>query len=167
MITFHNQPLSCPVRLENLSHRRERPLAPTPIEQWLRTGNCRSPCCVDAEGEVGVSSPGVGRCMLVCGVVGCKPGQCNMEDRCCPCSMTPLSTSLMEPKERQGRYSLGPVPSQELSERVEYNGELPWGLQLRLFPQGLLLKPFPWLGMAARQRRFKIRVFLPLGVLPS
>ena len=52
---------SCPVRSEDLSHRREQPLAPfsTPIERWLITGNCCSQCCVYADGEAGVSSPGV------------------------------------------------------------------------------------------------------------
>ena len=40
----------CSVRHGDLSHRLERPLAPssTPIEQWLITGNCRSTCCVYA-----------------------------------------------------------------------------------------------------------------------
>ena len=37
---------SCPVRSE-------------PIERWLVTGICCSPCCVHADGEAGVSSPGV------------------------------------------------------------------------------------------------------------
>ena len=32
-------------------------LAITPINRWLITGNCSSPCCVDAAGEAGVSSP--------------------------------------------------------------------------------------------------------------
>ena len=52
---------SCPVRSEDLSHRREQPLAPcsTPIERWLITGICCSPRCVHADGEDGVSSPDV------------------------------------------------------------------------------------------------------------
>ena len=33
--------------------------------------DCRSPCCVDAMGVAGVSSPGVVRGVLVCGVSGC------------------------------------------------------------------------------------------------
>ena len=36
-----------------------------------------------------MSSPGVVQCMLVCGVVGCKPGQCNMEDRLLPMQHDP------------------------------------------------------------------------------
>ena len=36
---------------------------------------------------------------------------------CCPCSVSSLSTSLMGPKERLSRYSLGPAPSQELPGR--------------------------------------------------
>ena len=52
---------SCPVRSEDLSHRREQPLVPcsTPIERWLIIGICCSPCCVYGDGEAGVSSPGV------------------------------------------------------------------------------------------------------------
>ena len=52
---------SCPVRSEDLFHRREQPLAPfsTPIERWLITGICCSPCCVHVDGESGVSFPGV------------------------------------------------------------------------------------------------------------
>ena len=34
----------------------------------------------------------------------------------CPCSTSPLSTSLMDPKEQQGHYSLAPTPPQELPE---------------------------------------------------
>ena len=49
-------------------HRRKQPLASssTPIKQWLITGNCCFPCCVDADGngEAGVSSPG---CRLLVG----------------------------------------------------------------------------------------------------
>ena len=36
---------------------------------------------------------------------------------CCPCSTSPLSTSLIDPKEQRNCYSLAPVPSQELPER--------------------------------------------------
>ena len=52
---------SCPVRSENLSHHREQHLmlSSTPIEGWLITGICCSLCCVHADEEVGVSSPGV------------------------------------------------------------------------------------------------------------
>ena len=51
----------CRVRSKNLSHRREQPLAPrsTPIERWIITDICCSPCCVQSDGEAGVSSPGV------------------------------------------------------------------------------------------------------------
>ena len=63
---------SCPVGLEGPSHRRERPLAlhSTPVEQQLNAGNCRSLCCINAMGVAGVSSPGVVRGVLVCGVIG-------------------------------------------------------------------------------------------------
>ena len=52
---------SCPVRSEDLSHRREQPLAlcSTPVELWLIIGLCCSPCCVHADSEARVSSPGV------------------------------------------------------------------------------------------------------------
>ena len=44
---------SYPVRSEDLPHSREQPLAPCskPIELWLITGICGSPCCVQADGE--------------------------------------------------------------------------------------------------------------------
>ena len=48
--------------------------------------------------------------------------------------------------------------SQELAEEHE----LPPGLQLRIFPRGWLLKPFPSVDIATRQWRFEIRVFLLL-----
>ena len=35
---------------------------------------------------------------------------------CCPCSTSPFSMSLIDPKEQQNRYSLAPVPTQELPE---------------------------------------------------
>ena len=35
---------------------------------------------------------------------------------CCPCSMPPLFTLVMDPKEQQGHYTLAPVTSQELPE---------------------------------------------------
>ena len=34
-------------------------LSSTPTEQWLIIGICCSLCCVHADGEAGVSSPGV------------------------------------------------------------------------------------------------------------
>ena len=36
---------------------------------------------------------------------------------CCPCSTSPLSTSLIDTKEQRNCYSLAPVTSQELPER--------------------------------------------------
>ena len=65
---------------------------------------------------------------------------------CCPCSMappppssSPLSMSVMDPKEQQGHHSLTPTMSQELPG---------WGwvqrqTALGIFPPSLLLKPFP------------------------
>ena len=51
---------SCPVRSVDLSHRRKRPLARhMPIKRWLITDICCSPYCVHADGEAGVSTPGV------------------------------------------------------------------------------------------------------------
>ena len=52
---------SCPVRSEDLAHRREQPLTPcpTPVERWLITGIHCSPCCVHAGDEAGMSSPGM------------------------------------------------------------------------------------------------------------
>ena len=107
---------SCPVRSENLSHRREQPLAPcaTPIERWLITGICCSPCCVHADGEAGVSSTGV--------EVDVSLGSVMLGTGCYPCSMPPppppssLSTAVMDPKEQQGYYSLALATSQELPE---------------------------------------------------
>ena len=101
---------SCPVRYKNPSHRRKQPLVlfSTPNEQWLITGNCCSPCCAYAMGEAGVDS------RFVVLPVKCKPGQCEMEDKVLSMQHVPLSTSLMDPKERRGHYSLAPAASQEL-----------------------------------------------------
>ena len=51
---------SCPMECEDSSHRREQPLAPCSTPNECLTGICCSPCCVDADGEAGVSSPGYG-----------------------------------------------------------------------------------------------------------
>ena len=50
---------------------------------------------------------------------------------------------------------------------VEVDNPTALGAPLLVFPQGLLLKPFPRLDVAARQQRFEIRVFLLLDELPS
>ena len=47
---------------------------------------------------------------------GSKPGSCYMEDRQLPMQYVPLSTSVMDPKEQQGHYSLAPAPPQDLPE---------------------------------------------------
>ena len=109
---------SCPVRSKDLPHRREQPLAPcsTPIEQWLITGICCSPCCVHLDGEAGVSSPGVEEGVGVWMDVSLD--SIMWGTACCPCSMPPppllLSMSVMDPKEQQGHYSLAPTTLQEL-----------------------------------------------------
>ena len=80
---------SCPVRFEYLSHRREQPLAPcsTPIEWWLITGICCSLCCVHADGETGVPSPGVE--VGVDDWMDVSLGSVMWGTSCCPCSMPP------------------------------------------------------------------------------
>ena len=49
---------------------------------------------------------------------------------------------------------------------VEVDNPTTLGGPLLVIPWGLLLKPFPWLDVAARQQRFEIRVFL-LDELPA
>ena len=62
---------------------------------------------------------------------------------CCPCSMPPLSTSVMDPKEQQRHYNLSPATSQELPEWGWVQRQTALGTQLQIFPRGLLQKPFP------------------------
>ena len=70
------------------------------------------------QGEAGVSSP---VCSAVVSVCDASSDVCLGDDiwrtGCCPCSTSPLSTSLIDPKEQRNCYSLAPVPSQELPER--------------------------------------------------
>ena len=118
---------SCPVRSEDLSHRRKQPLAPcsTPIERWLITGICYPVLCQCRWRSWSVLSRCGSRCRWL---NGCKPGQCYVEDRLLPMQHAPpppppslslslsLSTSMIDPKEQQGHYSLAPVTSQVLPE---------------------------------------------------
>ena len=62
---------------------------------------------------------------------------------CCPCSTSPLSTSLIDPKEQRNCYSLAPVPSQELPERgcrqqrTAYRGSSNSGFFLKVYSWSL------------------------------
>ena len=139
---------SCRVRSEDLSHRREQPLVPrsTPIDRWLITGICCSPCCVNADGEAGVSSPGVE--VGVGDWMDVSLGSVMRRTGCCPYSMPPppspsFSTFVMDLKEQQGHYSLAPATSQELPEWGWVQRQTALGTPTPDFPQGLLLKPFP------------------------
>ena len=80
---------SCPVRSEGLSHRREQHMAPCskPIERWLITGICCSPCCVRAYSEAGVSFPGVE--VGVGDLMDVSLSSVMWGTGCCPCSMPP------------------------------------------------------------------------------
>ena len=92
------------------------------------------------QGEAGMSSP---VCSVVLSVCDASSDVCLGDDMwrtgCCPCSTFHLSTSLIDQKEQQCCYSLAPVPSQELQERGCGQQRTDLGLQLRIFPQGLLL----------------------------
>ena len=93
--------------------------------RWLN--GCKpGQCYVGDPGQCYVGDPG--QCY-----VG-DPGQCYVGDRLLPMQHAPsppLSTSVMDPKEQQGHYSLAPVTSQELPK---------WGLVQR---QTVLGTPTP------------------------
>ena len=86
---------------------------------------------------------------------------------CCPCSTSPLSTSLIDPKEQRNCYGLTPVPSQELPERGCGQQRTALGAPTPDFSSRFTPEAFSVTGcQAARQRRFKMRVFLLLDRHP-
>ena len=68
----------------------------------------------------------------------------------------------------QGHYIWFQHGCRSCQNKVEDNNELPSkGAPTPDFSSGLIRKAFPVNRYAARQQRFEIRVFLPLGGLPS
>ena len=67
------------------------------------------------------------------------------------------------PRERKNQYNLGLVPLQKLPEGSAEHLPAALGAPLRICPRGLLLRS----GIATRQGRFEIRVYLPLDGPPS
>ena len=115
----------------------------TPIEQRLITGICYFPCCFYAKGEVECPLQ-YGRCTnfrLGNGRVHAwadRYGGQGVAHAPCP----PLSTTLTGPKEQQAVTFWRQCRRRtDARTRLKQHVELPEGLRLRIFPQGLLPKP--------------------------
>ena len=121
------------------------PLAPcsTPVERWLITGNCHSPCFVSAKGEAGVSSS-----VIPCStfqrwtLVGFKPGQEDMEDKMLPMQHVPPLNFADGSKGTAGLLQFGTRAVEEaartmLSTTKNYLRDSDSGFFLRIYSRSL------------------------------
>ena len=86
---------------------------------------------------------------------------------CYPCSKSPLSTSLKWSSRKAISNTAGFSNVAVVARTWLYTASGCLSeLQLRIYPRGWLVKPFPWLVMDKRQRRFEEFSFSFLSCLP-
>ena len=138
------------------SHCWKQPIAPkpTPISLYLELNNCCLLCCFCCCEQQHWSDLSRAETWVK-----------YMEILGCPVIRIPLSVSPMWPKGGQSSTCGINLAAGAARRKLKLSIQLHRG-PLLAFPQGLLLKPFPWLDVATRQWWFEIGVFLLLDWLP-